>query len=331
MKQGNISIFIPHNGCPHQCSFCNQKNITGQATQPDAEYVKNTLRKAVGDLGENSSNYEIAFFGGSFTAIDRDYMISLLDATKPFINEFKGIRVSTRPDSVDDEKLKLLLQYGVTSIELGAQSMDNSVLELNKRGHSALDVENASRLIKSYGYSLGLQMMTGLYGSDFEKDIETANRFIELKPDTVRIYPTVIMNGTDLADYYQNGSYKPNTLEQSVSLCARLILMFAKADIKIIRLGLHYSDSLVKNSIGNNYHPAFKELCENEIFLSSFLEQARELPTKKLNVFINEKSLSKFLGQKKCNINKLNDLGYDITVNFDNTLDKYGLGVRKCD
>ena len=282
-------------------------------------------------MGENSSNYEIAFFGGSFTAIDRDYMISLLDATKPFINEFKGIRVSTRPDSVDDEKLKLLLQYGVTSIELGAQSMDNSVLELNKRGHSALDVENASRLIKSYGYSLGLQMMTGLYGSDFEKDIETANRFIELKPDTVRIYPTVIMNGTDLACYYQNGSFKPYTLEQSVSLCARLILMFAKADIKIIRLGLHYSDSLVKNSLGNNYHPAFKELCENEIFLSSFLEQARELPTKKLNVFINEKSLSKFLGQKKCNINKLNDLGYDITVNFDNTLDKYGLGVRKCD
>ena len=282
-------------------------------------------------MGENSSNYEIAFFGGSFTAIDRDYMISLLDATKPFINEFKGIRVSTRPDSVDDEKLKLLLQYGVTSIELGAQSMDNSVLELNKRGHSAQDVENASKLIKSYGFSLGLQMMTGLYGSDFETDIETAKRFIQLKPDTVRIYPTVIMNGTDLACYYQNGSFKPYTLEQSVSLCARLILMFAKADIKIIRLGLHYSDSLVKNSLGDNYHPAFKELCENEIFLSSFLEQARELPTKKLNVFINEKSLSKFLGQKKCNINKLNDLGYDITVNFDNTLDKYGLGVRKCD
>lgn len=282
-------------------------------------------------MGENSSNYEIAFFGGSFTAIDRDYMISLLDATKPFINEFKGIRVSTRPDSVDDEKLKLLLQYGVTSIELGAQSMDNSVLELNKRGHSAQDVENASKLIKSYGFSLGLQMMTGLYGSDFETDIETAKRFIQLKPDTVRIYPTVIMNGTDLACYYQNGSFKPYTLEQSVSLCARLILMFAKANINIIRLGLHYSDSLVKNSLGDNYHPAFKELCENEIFLSSFLEQARELPTKKLNVFINEKSLSKFLGQKKCNINKLNDLGYDITVNFDNTLDKYGLGVRKCD
>ena len=324
-------MFIPFNGCPHRCSFCDQRSITGEQRQPSPDDVRRTVEKALDSLKENSIHSELAFFGGSFTAIDRDYMMSLLNAAKPFINEFKGIRVSTRPDSVDDEKLKLLLQYGVTSIELGAQSMDNSVLELNKRGHSALDVENASRLIKSYGYSLGLQMMTGLYGSDFEKDIETANRFIELKPDTVRIYPTVIMNGTDLADYYQNGSYKPNTLEQSVSLCARLILMFAKADIKIIRLGLHYSDSLVKNSIGNNYHPAFKELCENEIFLSSFLEQARELPTKKLNVFINEKSLSKFLGQKKCNINKLNDLGYDITVNFDNTLDKYGLGVRKCD
>ena len=278
-------------------------------------------------MGENSSNYEIAFFGGSFTAIDRDYMISLLDATKPFINEFKGIRVSTRPDSVDDEKLKLLLQYGVTSIELGAQSMDNSVLELNKRGHSALDVENASRLIKSYGYSLGLQMMTGLYGSDFEKDIETANRFIELKPDTVRIYPTVIMNGTDLADYYQNGSYKPNTLEQSVSLCARLILMFAKADIKIIRLGLHYSESLVKESLGDNYHPAFKELCEAKIFYNSLIELSKDCSSKKLDVFINQKSLSKFLGQKKSNLKKFNDLGYDITVNFDNDLSKYQIKI----
>ena len=250
-------------------------------------------------MGENSSNYEIAFFGGSFTAIDRDYMISLLDATKPFINEFKGIRVSTRPDSVDDEKLKLLLQYGVTSIELGAQSMDNSVLELNKRGHSAQDVENASKLIKSYGFSLGLQMMTGLYGSDFEKDIETAKRFIQLKPDTVRIYPTVIMNGTDLAGYYQNGSFKPYTLEQSVSLCARLILMFAKANINIIRLGLHYSDSLVKNSLGDNYHPAFKELCENEIFLSSFLEQARELPTKKLKLKHCLEATSRFAPTKQ--------------------------------
>ena len=207
--------------------------------------------------------------------------------------------------------------------------MDNSVLELNKRGHSAQDVINASNLIKKHGFSLGLQMMTGLYGATLEKDLSTAQKIIELKPDTVRIYPTVIMNGTDLADYYQNGSYKPNTLEQSVSLCARLILMFAKADIKIIRLGLHYSDSLVENSLGGNYHPAFKELCENRIFYEQFLEKAKSFSEKKLMVTINPKSLSKFLGQNKRNINKFREMGYELEIIFDDTLDKYDLGV--CD
>ncbi len=282
-------------------------------------------------MGANSQNYEIAFFGGSFTAIDRAYMVSLLEAAKPFINEFKGIRISTRPDCIDSEILSLLKAYKVTSVELGAQSMDNSVLELNKRGHSAEDVVKASRLIKSCGFSLGLQMMTGLYGSDFDKDTETARRFISLKPDTVRIYPTVVMNGTDLADYYKTGLYRTYTLEQSVSLCSRLILLFEEADIKIIRLGLHYSDSLVKNSLADNYHPAFKELCENEIFLQAFLNSAKRFESKKLNVFINEKSLSKFLGQKRKNINTIKNLGYDISLCFDNTLGKYGLEVKQCD
>lgn len=282
-------------------------------------------------MGANSQNYEIAFFGGSFTAIDRAYMVSLLEAAKPFINEFKGIRISTRPDCIDSEILSLLKAYKVTSVELGAQSMDNSVLELNKRGHSAEDVVKASRLIKSFGFSLGLQMMTGLYGSDFDKDTETARRFISLKPDTVRIYPTVVMNGTDLADYYKTGLYRTYTLEQSVSLCSRLILLFEEADIKIIRLGLHYSDSLVKNSLADNYHPAFKELCENEIFLQAFSNSAKRFESKKLNVFINEKSLSKFLGQKRKNINTIKNLGYDISLCFDNTLGKYGLEVRQCD
>ena len=280
-------------------------------------------------MGENSSNYEIAFFGGSFTAIDRDYMISLLDATKPFINEFKGIRVSTRPDSVDDEKLKLLLQYGVTSIELGAQSMDNSVLELNKRGHTAEDVVNASEKIKQNGFSLGLQMMTGLYGSTLERDFYTAERFIEINPDTVRVYPTVIMKNTELADAYLSGKFIPYTLDESVELCLRLILMFAKAGIKLIRLGLHYSDSLVENSLGGNYHPAFKELCESKILYDAFIEKASKIKSKKLTVTINQKSLSKFVGQKKSNLLKLREQGYDLDIRFDNTLEKYDLGV--CD
>ena len=220
-----------------------------------------TLEQALLHLGGRAGNTEIAFFGGSFTAIDRSYMLSLLEAAKPYLSRFHGIRISTRPDYIDEEVLALLKAYGVTAIELGAQSMDNSVLELNQRGHTAEDVINAARLIRSHGFSLGLQMMTGLYGAAPETDIATAEQFIAIHPDTVRVYPTVIMRGTELATLYQNGDFVPYTPEQSVELCAKLILMFAKADITIIRLGLHYSDSLVRNSLGDNYHPAFKELC----------------------------------------------------------------------
>lgn len=283
------------------------------------------MTKAVSDLGDRSKETEIAFFGGSFTAIDRQYMLELLTAAKQFTEIFKGIRISTRPDCIDDEVLTLLKEYGVTSIELGAQSMDNSVLELNNRGHKSEDVVNASKRIKEFGFSLGLQMMTGLYGSDFEKDIKTAESFIALKPDTVRIYPTVIMKNTDLADYYHSGKFVPYTLDESVELCSRLILMFEREGISIIRLGLHYSDSLVDDSLGDNYHPAFKELCESKIFYNSFIEQTSNLSSKKFDVFINQRSLSKFLGQKKSNIKKLNALGYELTVNFDNELSKYEL------
>lgn len=283
------------------------------------------MTKAVSDLGDRAKETEIAFFGGSFTAIDRQYMLELLTAAKPFTEVFKGIRISTRPDCIDDEVLTLLKEYGVTSIELGAQSMDNSILELNNRGHKAEDVVNASKRIKEFGFSLGLQMMTGLYGSDFDKDIKTAESFIALNPDTVRIYPTVIMKNTDLADFYNLGKFVPYTLDESVELCSRLILMFEREGISIIRLGLHYSDSLVSDSLGDNYHPAFKELCESKIFYNSFIEQTSNLSSKKFDVFINQRSLSKFLGQKKSNIKKLNALGYELTVNFDNELSKYEL------
>lgn len=295
--------------------------------QPTPEEVARTLNKAKENLKEKSKLTEIAFFGGSFTAINRDYMISLLEAAKPFLPYFYGIRISTRPDYIDDEILSILKEYKVTSIELGAQSMDNSVLKLNKRGHSVQDVIAASNLIKSRGFSLGLQMMTGLYGATFKKDIATAQKIIELKPDTVRIYPTVVMKNTDLADYYLKGSFIPYTLDESVSLCSTLILLFAKADINIIRLGLHYSDSLVENSLGGNYHPAFKELCESRIFYDKFLDKAKSFSEKKLTVTINPKSLSKFLGHKKRNIIKLREMGYEPVIEFDDTLDKYDLGV----
>lgn len=290
--------------------------------------MQSILKKALDDLKESTKNAEIAFFGGSFTAINRAYMISLLEATKPYIDEFLGIRISTRPDYIDEEVLGILKSYNVTSIELGAQSMDDVVLNANNRGHNSFDVIKASELIKSYDFSLGLQMMTGLYKSDFDKDISTAEQFIKLKPDTVRIYPTVIMKDTELAKLYHCGEFVPYTLETSVDLCSQLIRMFTRENINIIRLGLHYSDSLINNSFGNNYHPAFKELCENKIFYDNFISKARALNKNDISVFINEKSLSKFLGQKKYNLSKFNELGFNIDINFDNTLEKYDLYIK---
>lgn len=279
-------------------------------------------------MKENTKNAEIAFFGGSFTAIDRNYMIALLEATKEHICNFKGIRISTRPDCIDKDILNILKNYNVTSIELGAQSMDDTVLLANKRGHTSQDIVNASLLIKEYGFSLGLQMMTGLYKSSYDKDIYTAERFIELKPDTVRIYPTITMKNTDLAELYKTGEFIPDTLEKSIDICSKLIMMFTKGNINIIRLGLHYSDSLIQNSLGDNYHPAFKELCESRIFYNLFLDKAKQLESKNLTVYINKKSLSKFLGQKKSNLNYFIKIGYNLEIEFDNSLNKYDLYIK---
>ena len=278
-------------------------------------------------MGERAKNAEIAFFGGSFTAIDREYMISLLDAAREFEGVFSGIRISTRPDAIDAEILALLKEYGVTAIELGAQSMDDHVLTLNERGHSAEDVRTASRLIKSFGFSLGLQMMTGLYGSDFDKDRHTAEEFIALEPDTVRIYPTVVMKGTALEKYFLNGSYKPYSLEESVELCAELIRKFEDNKINIIRVGLHYSDSLIENGYCENYHPAFKELCESKLFYNSFLEKTKLLESRNIDITINRKSLSKLYGQRKCNLRAFEEMGYRVNIIFDHSLEKYEMRI----
>ncbi|MBQ2971855.1 MAG: radical SAM protein [Ruminococcus sp.] len=315
MKHSNVAIFVPHNGCPHQCSFCNQKSIVGQAYQPTAKDVVEAIEVASNSLKENSLNAEIAFFGGSFTAIDREYMVSLLDATTPYIDKFKGIRISTRPDCIDEEVLSLLKQYNVTSIELGAQSMDDDVLKANNRGHSAKDVINASKLIKSYSFSLGLQMMTGLYKSTVNKDIYTAQQFIALKPDTVRIYPTVVMLNTELERLFQEGMYIPLGVDESVDLCAQLLTMFDKADIPVIRLGLHHSESLEKDMITGAYHPAFRELCESKLMLYKALKLLENKDTHSFyEISVSPSCVSKMIGNNKGNIKQLNELGYKIKI-----------------
>lgn len=323
MRKGNISIFVPHLGCPCACSFCNQKTITGAQDSPTAQTVIDAVETA---LKRKDYKYEIAFFGGSFTAIDRQYMLQLLKPAYEYVknSRVEGIRISTRPDCIDEQVLELLKNYGVTSIELGAQSMDDEVLSLNRRGHTALDVVNASRLIKSYGFELGLQMMTGLYGSTNEKDIDTAKKIIALSPDTIRIYPTVVLRGTYLAELYLNGNYNPPNAEESAELVSQLVPMFKNANIKIIRLGLHASADIKKNMLAGGFHDSFGELVKSKIFLNKILALAPADYT----VYVNERSLSKLKGNKKSNIYLLMERGYNIKIITDNSIDVDELRIK---
>ncbi|MDD6395705.1 MAG: radical SAM protein [Firmicutes bacterium] len=318
MKHANIALFIPHNGCPHQCSFCNQRTISGATEQPSADDVRAAVNTALSSKNFDGANAEIAFFGGSFTAIDRDYMIELLQAAHEFIagGKVAGIRISTRPDAISAEILDILGQYGVTSIELGAQSMRDEVLLMNKRGHSAEDVVNASDLIKKYGFSLGLQMMTGLYGDDNCGAVYTAQRIAQLQPDTVRIYPTVVLEGTELADKMRDGDYMPQGYGDAADLCAELLEFFEQRNIRVIKLGLHASDGVDGNRVGGAYHPAFRELCEGRIYLNKMRRYLAENYPQggDFVVYVDKRELSKACGQKKCNIAALSEGGWSVKI-----------------
>lgn len=237
----------------------------------------------------------------------------LLETAYEYVKKglFEGIRISTRPDAIDEEILKILKDYGVTAIELGAQSMDDEVLLKNFRGHTAQDVEKASKLIKEKGFSLGLQIMTGLYGDTDEKAIKTAEKVISLKPDTVRIYPTILMPDTYLEVLYKEKKYAPQSLEEAVELCCILLSMFIKEDINVIRMGLHDTENVKEEMIAGPYHPAFREICESMIMrkkMEAFISE-----NKKEYVFeVNPKDISKAIGQKKANLLFFKEKGINV-------------------
>lgn len=326
MKHANISLFVPHMGCPHQCSFCNQKTISGSVKPLTPDEVTATLKKAVAD-GVDPDNTEIAFFGGSFTAIERDYMMSLLESAHPFVESGKlsGIRISTRPDAIDNEVLGILKRFGVTSIELGAQSTDPEVLIKNRRGHTREDIFNASHLIKKRGFSLGLQMMTGLLGDTDEKALQTCEDIISLKPDTVRIYPTITLEGTHLGELYKAGEYEPQTLQGAVSLCGKLLKRFYDNDIAVIRLGLHSGGNVEEGYLAGPYHPAFGEMCQSAVYLENAVDLLKTLDigNGKITLYVNPSEISKMTGQKGANKEILRSMGYNISVKGDNNLKKY--------
>lgn len=331
MKHINVALFVPHEGCPHMCSFCNQKTISGSVKKLAKEDIDEAVKIAT-EREYDKADSEIAFFGGSFTAIDKEYMIYLLESAYPYVKKglFKGIRCSTRPDAIDDEVLILLKKYGVTAIELGAQSMSDAVLAMNDRGHTAEDVVRASDLIKKHGFELGLQMMTGLYGDTDESAITTAEKIISLKPETVRIYPTVVLENTRLASLYETGKYIPQTVDEAVNLCSVLLGMFGEAKIKVIRLGLHSGGNVEEGYVAGAYHPAFRELCESRLYL----EKCRELINKnkitgKITIYVCPTEISKMTGQKRSNIKSLSEMGVYANIKPDEKLEKYMLRIEE--
>ena len=275
------------------------------------------LDEQAAHLEEKGIEAEIAFFGGSFTAIPRDYMRELLTVAKNAVEKYPaycGIRCSTRPDCISEEILDILCSYNVTAVELGAQSMSDEVLAANSRGHSAEDVRIASRLIKERGIELGLQMMTGLYRDTPENCRKTAVEFIALKPKTVRIYPTVILEGTGLGELYKAGVYRSFSFEETVELCAELLRNFESNGISVIRMGLHASPEVERDRLGGVYHPAFRELCESRLMYGDLLELLKKYPKGSYTVFTDKRNTSRLIGQKRENIFKLSEIGYNIKV-----------------
>lgn len=332
MKHINVALFVVHKGCPHMCSFCNQRSISGSQKDITAFDVHDAAQTAIASLTEKeAAGGEIAFFGGSFTMVERSYMLSLLEAAHEYIKKgiFKGIRISTRPDGISREICGILKKYGVTAVELGAQSLDNRVLMLNERGHTAEQVCDACALLKEYGFEVGLQMMTGLYGSEDADSISTAEKIVALAPDTVRIYPTVVIKGTRLHELMQKGEFIPKGIPETVELCAKLIPMFENAGIKVIRVGLHSGGRVEEGFAGGAYHPALRELCEGRIYYNYALGELEKLGEGSYTLFVAPKEISKMTGQKKQNLARLREKGYDCSVKGKDGLEKYEVQIHK--
>lgn len=316
MGHANIAFFVPHLGCPHQCSFCNQHSISGQARVPAPKEVLETCAQQAERLPRDLTEVEIAFFGGSFTAIEGDIMEGLLEAAQYCVRRygFAGIRCSTRPDAVEHRVMDTLRRYGMTHIELGCQSMEDEVLSLNGRGHTAQDVREASRLVRAYGMGLGHQMMVGLYGEPAYGPMMTAGELAKLKPDTVRIYPTVVIRGTRLAELMREGLYQPLTVDQAVVVCAELMAYFRQHKISVIRVGLHASESLEEDYLAGAYHPAFGELCASRLYLIKAREALLGMSPGSYNLTVHPGEISKMVGQRRGNIMALAQEGYNISV-----------------
>lgn len=311
-----IPIFVPQEGCPHKCVFCNQDRITGVKEKVTADTVRTIVDEYLETINTSKATVEISFFGGTFTGIREEKQRELLTVAKEYKDKglIDKIRMSTRPDYISEYILDYLKEYDVDIIELGVQSLDEEVLKRSGRGHSVEDVYNASKLIKKYGITLGHQIMPGLPGDTFEKDYKTVEKSLEMKPDICRLYPSLVIKDTPMEIMYNRGDYIPYTVEQAVEVCKKLYLMYVDAGVNVIRIGLQPTEDIAegKDVISGPFHPAFRELVEGSLLSDKIREELKK-PCSGI-IKINEKDLSKLYANKKFYFNKLLDEGYKLTV-----------------
>lgn len=320
MNKKIIPIFVPHQGCPHDCIFCNQTRITGLSTDMTGQKARIIVEEALKTIDDDAM-VEIAFFGGSFTAIDPVFQEDLLSLAKEYKDRglVRDIRLSTRPDCIDAEKLDRLKKYGVTIIELGVQSMDEEVLEKSIRGHKKDVVYESSKLIKDYGFTLGLQMMLGLPGDSKEKCIYTAKEFIKIGPSFVRIYPTLVIRETGLEIEYKAGTYKPFSIKEAIDITKKLMVLYWINNVGVIRVGLQATEDIQNgvDVIAGPNHPAFRELAKAEMIkdylISIIPEEFRTICIETANI-----NISFVVGNKRSNrifINEKYKARFKVLVN----------------
>ena len=299
-----IPIFIPQLACPFQCIYCNQRSISGKQNEPSEKEIIETIEQYLLTIPTSNSEIEIGFFGGNFTGIGKEKQERYLKIVQPYLESGKvqGIRLSTRPDYIDENILDLLKKYNVTTIELGAQSMDDEVLQLSGRGHKCEDIINASNLIKEKRFSLGLQMMLGLPGDTLERSISTAKKIIALNADNTRIYPTLIIKETELENLYHEKKYNPLSLEQAVEWAKEVYKVFEKAEIKILRMGLHPSDGLISGEslVAGPFHVSFGELVMTTIWKEE-LNSIQKNDKENIIICVAEKQINNAIGYNASN------------------------------
>ncbi|MBR5285531.1 MAG: radical SAM protein [Clostridia bacterium] len=302
----NFSFFVPHAGCPNCCVFCSQTKITGvdsdKSLDEEIKELRAMLENGVGDFAES----QIAFFGGSFTAIDRARMEALLEVANEYIDKgvAESIRISTRPDCINEEILKLLAKYRVRNIELGVQSTSDRVLAASSRGHTAKSSFESAGLITENGFTFGGQMMVGLPDSTLEDELQTARDIVSMGASEARIYPTVVFEDTKLCDMAENGEYKPLTLESAVERAAKCYKIFLDSGVKVLRIGLHASENLKNARYGAN-HPSIGELVKSYVYTEIIAERAGSCQGKRLCVGIRKNDISMLTGHGGCAIERI--------------------------